>query len=120
MYCEDYRVQMSERWTFPNGTVTCMCLFRFPGESLTIKLDKLTFGRENNKFMEFLVTGALRNITPCKLEVYNLFVHTSVNDNEKLIESCTPFLALLGQDPQVVYTTGFIPVLVYLLPIYTL
>ena len=70
-------------------------------EKLLVKVDKLEFGRDNNSFMDFLIMGALRKLTPCVIQAYNLCIETSISDNERLIESCTPFLALLGQDPDV-------------------
>ncbi len=68
---------------------------------MTVKVDKLEFGRENSQYMEYLIMGALRSMTPCRLESQNLYVETNVKENERLIDSCAPFLALLGQDPDV-------------------
>jgi hypothetical protein len=72
-----------------------------PGEIFTVKVDKLEFGRENSQYMEYLIMGALRTVTPCRLEAHNLYVETNVKENERLIDSCAPFLALLGQDSEV-------------------
>lgn len=79
----------------------CTLYINFVGDELVVKTDKLEFGRESVKYMEYLMMGALRSLTPCRLEAYNLYVQTNIKENERLIDSCAPFLALLGQDPQV-------------------
>ena len=70
------------------------------GEKLLIKLDKIEFGQEN-KLKEFLVMSALRNISPCRLEIFNLCINANFKESEKLSESCALVLSLFGLDPMV-------------------
>ena len=78
--------------------------FSLTDERLIIKLDRLDFCRQNALFLDFLLMGALRQVTPCYVEACNLFISTNIQDNERLLDSGTPCLALLGQDPGVSYS----------------
>ena len=50
---------------------------------------------------DFLTVGGLQSVLPYYVEANNLHIKTHVMDNERTIDSCGPFLALLGQKPQV-------------------
>ena len=50
---------------------------------------------------DFLTVGGLQSVLPYYVEASNLHIKTHIMDNERTIDSCGPFLALLGQKPQV-------------------
>ena len=50
---------------------------------------------------DYMIMGGLRERVACVIETQNLYIETSIEENERVIDSCAPFLALLGQDPQV-------------------